>query len=234
MFTKEQDSDFEKVISLLESDKDMLYFLSYCRKRIDGRRKEALSDLDKFIDSFANRDFERRRRFTKIILDSADSSCDSPRTMSHNLNERIIKPTLDEWAKTERANFLPFYWKAKYFHDHEALEYAVKTFPNEQKPLVLSIERDIWYLYYATHHLPEGYIGYVDEDLPIVEEVEKRIVRVEDEATRDELNADFQFYKELILNYREWRMSGEPNLEEWGRKTGKNVDSRVRAYCYRR
>ena len=137
-------------------------------------------------------------------------------------------------GKDRKSEFLPFYWKAKYFHDHEALEYAVKTFPNEQKPLVLSIERDIWYLYYATHHLPEGYIGYVDEDLPIVEEVEKRIARVEDEKTRDELNADFQFYKELILNYHEWRMSGEPNLEEWGRKNGKNVDSRVRAYCYRR
>ena len=89
MFAKEHDSDFEKVISLLEGDGDMLYFLCYCRKRIDGLRKEALSDLDKFIDSFAKRDFERRKRFTKIILDSADSSCDSPRTMSHNLNERM-------------------------------------------------------------------------------------------------------------------------------------------------
>lgn len=71
MFTKEHDSDFENVIGLLEDDDDMFYFVSYCRKRIDGLRKEALSDLDKFIDSFANRDFERRQRFTKIILDSA-------------------------------------------------------------------------------------------------------------------------------------------------------------------
>ena len=39
MFAKEHDSDFEKVISLLEGDGDMLYFLGYCRKRIDGLRK---------------------------------------------------------------------------------------------------------------------------------------------------------------------------------------------------
>ncbi|WP_407425975.1 hypothetical protein [Treponema sp.] len=87
MFT-EEDSEIEMVVSQLENDEDMHYFLSYCRKRIEGLRKEAFSDLDKFIDSFSTRDFERRRRFTKIILDSADFSRFNPKTMSHNLNER--------------------------------------------------------------------------------------------------------------------------------------------------
>lgn len=232
MFTKEQDSDFEKVIGLLESDEDMLYFVSYCRKRIEGLRKEAFSDLDKFIDMFAARDFERRKRFVSVILDSADSSNSSSGAMCHNLNERIIKPTLDEWAKAENSNFLPFYWKAKYFYDDDALEYALRTFPNEQKPLILSLERDLNALYYSTHHMPEGYIGNVGEDMALIEKIEKRIVRVEDEKTRENLNADFQFYKELVLNYHGWKMSGEPDISEWAKKNGKRIDSGVRAFYY--
>ena len=233
-FTAKDNSELENMIEKLGDDESLIHYKNYCEKRLEGLRKEAFAEMNLFLKNFVAANFEQRKRFVNIILQSAD---DFKNSLTHNtmptpLNVQMISPTLDEWGKIESANYLPFYWKAKYFYDDDALEYAIKLNPSEQKPLLLSLERDINVLSFSTHHLPEGYIGNIHEDLLLIEKIEEKICLVTDESVKKALTDDFLFYKELVNNYYEWKQSGEENLEEWGAKNSKIVSSNVKAFYY--
>ena len=233
-FFTTKDFALKSIIEKISDDENLAHYKNYCEKRLVGLRKEAFAELSVFLKDFSGAPFEARRLFVGILLSNADSAGEylTPDTMPHPLNEQVIKPTLAEWAKKERENYLPLYWSAKYFYDYDALEHALAINPAEQKPLLLAIERNINALYYSTHHLPDYYCGNVDEDMLLVRKVEEEIRLVEDDEVKKAVTADFFFYSTLIRNYHEWKLSGEKDFAVGGAKNGKQVSSNVSSYYY--
>ncbi len=233
-FANNQDFLLENIIEQISGDENLVHYKKYCEKRLVGLRKEAFAELSVFLKEFSGAPFEARRLFVDILLSIADSAGEdlTPDTMPHPLNEQVIKPTLAEWAKKERENYLSLYWSAKYFYDYDALERALALNPSEQKPLLLFIERNINALYYSTHHLPDYYCGNVDEDMLLVRKVEEKIRLVEDDEAQKAITDDFRFLRALVWNYFEFRQSGEKDFAVWGAKNGKQVSSNVSSYYY--
>ena len=234
MFATNDDFLLEKIIEQISGDENLVHYKNYCEKRLAGLRKEAFSALNIFLKDFVRSSFDERKRFVIAVLENADAYSESlsPATMPTPLNVQIIAPTLDEWGKKERENYLPFYWRAKYFYDYDALEHALAINPAEQKPLLLAIERNITALYYSTHHLPDYYCGNISEDMLLVRKVEEEIRLVEDDEVKNAVTADFLFYSTLIRNYHEWKLSGDKNFAEWGAKNNKQISSNVSSYYY--
>lgn len=233
-FLTTKDFALKSIIEKISDDENLVHYKNYCQKRLDGLRKEAFAELNVFLKDFLGAPFEARRLFVGILLSNADSAGEdlTPDTMPHPLNEQVIKPTLDEWAKKERENYLPLYWSAKYFYDYDALERALALNPSEQKPLLLLIERNLSALFYSTHHLPDYYCGNISEDMLLLSKLDAKIRLVEDDEVKKAVTADFLFYSALIRNYHEWKLSGAKDFSDWGAKNGKQVSSNVSSYYY--
>lgn len=233
-FFTTKDFALKSIIEKISGDENLVHYKKYCQKRLDGLRKEAFADLNVFLKDFSGAPFEARRLFVDILLSNADAYSESlsSDSMPHPINAQVIKPTLDEWAKKERENYLPLYWSAKYFYDYDALERALALNPSEQKPLLLFIERNLSALFYSTHHLPDYYCGNVDEDMLLVRKVEEKIRLVEDDEAQKAITDDFCFLRALVWNYFEFLQSGEKDFAVWGAKNGKQVSSNVSSYYY--
>lgn len=233
-FLTTKDFALKSIIEQISGDENLVHYKNYCQKRLDGLRKEAFAELNVFLKVFSSAPFEARRLFVDILLSNADSAGKylTPDTMPHPLNEQVIKPTLDEWAKKERENYLPLYWSAKYFYDYDALERALLLNPSEQKPLLLFIERNLSALFYSTHHLPDYYCGNIKEDMLLLSKLDEKIRLVEDDEVKKTITDDFCFLRALVWNYFEFRQSGEKDFAVWGAKNGKQVSSNVSSYYY--
>lgn len=233
-FFTTKDFALKSIIEKISDDENLVHFKNYCQKRLDGLRKEAFAELNVFLKDFSSAIFEEKKRFVGILLSNADSFGEdlTSGTMPHPLNEQVIKPTLAEWTKKERENYLPLYWSAKYFYDYDALERALALNPSEQKPLLLFIERNLSALFYSTHHLPDYYCGNISEDMLLLSKLDEKIRLVEDDEVQKAITDDFCFLRALVCSYFEFRQSGEKNFADWGAKNGKQVSSNVSSYYY--
>lgn len=62
--------------------------------------------------------------------------------------------------------------------------------------------------------------------------IESEICLVADETAKKAITGDFLFYRALVCNYHEWKLSGDKNFADWGAKNGRQVCSNVKAYYY--
>lgn len=145
--------------------KEYPLFAEYCYYLNEGLRKDALKSLDEFLKITLDWDYLTKVAFCKTIFcTSSNANNDINQVLTTQLKDNLIKPSLLEMMDKEPDNYLSFKWYGQYFQDISYLKHAYElaSSDNSLKLMLLNeLEHAIWL---STHHLPEQYIGNIDED----------------------------------------------------------------------
>jgi len=140
-------------------------FVDYCNYLDKGLRKDALKCLDSFLDNTKNWDYLSKAAFCNTVFSvSSTTNNDLDFVLTTNLTDKLIKPTLLEMTTREPNNYLAFKWYGQYFRDTKFIKKAHELNPTENsiKIILLNrLENEIWL---SIHHLPDGYLGDIEED----------------------------------------------------------------------
>lgn len=141
---------------------------------------------------------------------------------------------LEKYCKNGKADEKIFYWAGKYLYRMDYVRKSLEINPNYDDASIYMIEVNLDRLWFATHHLPDYYCkdGEEQEDLKLCESVKSEIEKISFEEKREYLFKALYFYKELIENYIEWKNSSSLTFEEWGKESGKKVDSGIISIYY--
>jgi hypothetical protein len=215
-------------------NKEWTKYAQYCFDREKGLRKEAFGKLSEFLKETENWTEEEKITFVKFLLPFCEDIPDADYgPLPQPLSEKLIKPTLEKWCETELNDSNPFRWYGRYYGNKEHLIKALELNPHDDRARHVLLEWGTGHLYYSVHHLPEGYIGDLCEDLGLIEELKMHIIQLTDAKLKEFWTQELEEYAELIRNYAEWKKLGHSNLEAWGEKNHKIVSYRIqRVYYY--
>ena len=199
--TMTTDSNITKELLKLTSINYPL-FADYCNYLDKGLRKDALKCLDSFLDNAKNWDYLTKANFCKTIFSvSIATSNDIDFVLTTNLTDKLVKPTLLEMTTREPDNHLAFKWYGQYYRDTTFIKKAHELNPSDNsiKLILLNrLENDIWS---STHHLPDGYIGEIEDDEKDIELALSLLNSLDTKIAEDYSNV-FTGYKHRIDQYK--------------------------------
>ncbi len=234
MITKEQNNALLTIAEVTSKNPKWKEYSAYCLNREKGLRKLAFKNLDNFITSTQNWTINEKIDFVKVIFSLFESVSEADYGgFPQPLSEKVIKPTLEKWCNFEKTDNNPFRWYGKYYRSEDHLLTALEINPSDDLARSKILDWWTYNIYYSIHHLPEVYIGNLQEDLLLIEKIKEQISLLVDDKRKDyytkELSEDF----EIIQNYVEWKKSGHSDFEEWGKENEKRVGYNVtRVYYY--
>ena len=158
------DSTILKELSQL-TNPDYKLFAEYCHYLDKGLRKDALKNLDNFLNAAKYWDTLKKIEFCQAIFSLSKPDNDFDIILKESLRKNLIEETLLEMTKLNPNDFSAFKWYGQFFRSLEFLKKAFELNPTNLSTaqiLVTSLEYDLWF---STHHLPEGYLGIVEDDL---------------------------------------------------------------------
>ena len=204
----------------------------FCFKREEGFRKEAFSHLDIFIKSFEKFSFKDKIDFVTFLFKHFEENTWGDRySFPHPLRE-ILKDTLVDWCKLEKEDSNPFRWYGNFFNNSKCLVKALEINSSDDKSRASLINRWLYSLEFSCHHLPECYIGDLNNDLILIEKIDKFINDFNNEMYKSSFKKEVDEFKEVINNYQLWQKSGEPNIEEWSIKNQRKISFNISTYYY--
>ena len=115
----------------------------------------------------------------------------------HPLHIRIVEPTLLEWTIVEPENSEPHRWLGGYEHLKQAVELA----PNDDLATRKLLNHILSRVNYATHELPDGYVGSPQVDLASLNEAELLSKGLPNDEERGEFLAEIAKERQLIVDY---------------------------------
>ncbi|MDR0348321.1 MAG: hypothetical protein LBH90_02360 [Tannerella sp.] len=209
-------------------------YARYCFDREKGLRKEAFAHLNKFLNLSQSWETEQKIAFLQFLLPLSEIVQDADYgPLPQPLSEKLIKPSLEEWCLSETKNSDPFRWYGRYCRSVEHIDRALEINPQDDKARQILLEWGTYQLYFSVHHLPEGYIGNLTEDMELIDEIRKHINQLTEPKSQEFWSKELEEYAVLIHNYSEWKKSGHPNLEKWGEENKRLVSYGIsRTYYY--
>lgn len=203
-------------------------YAEYCRLRERGLRKEALLRLDAFITALAPAPFERRLPFVRWVLLEAtreDHPIQGSLLLPHPLFERLVVPTLREWAERETQAAEPEFWLGHTLNSTEHYRRAVALDPSHDAARACLAHRLLGFVAYSMHELPWGYLGVPEEDLSVLNEAEAVVVGLLPSAEREALLREIAMRRTLTRSWMDYaehhRRTGETGFEWWAQEHGR-------------
>ena len=219
-------------------------YLEYLKLSEIGLRKKAIQASKDFAKEAKNWSFEKRKKFLLLLHDNSMS-------LNYILDVYLCIPTLIEWIQNEPENYLACRYMGIYsqgpdltdclnknnlFQDvgHLAEFFFTKALElNSQDNISRNKLIDIYFdfLYYATHHLPDGYIGTVNEEISFLPNLNKLINELPESDQKNDLLRDYNYYKSLLDDYSEYLKSKESDFAKWCTDRNRNYQW-VKSYYY--
>lgn len=224
MISKNQNVAMVTVGKLAMENPAWVDYANYCFAREQGVRKQAFQYLVKFIAIAESWSFADKVAFLQFLFPLFESVRDATHGIfPHQLREYLARPILEQWCARDASDSSPFRWYGTYYWKEEYLLKALEINPKDDKARQTLISRWVYHIYFAVHHLPEGYIGDPVDDLAFGEEVKEQIGQLSTQELRDHWLKKFENNLELVQNYVQWQESGHPDLAQWGQENHKRV-----------
>jgi len=224
MITKDQNIALLKVGNAALKKDEWVEYAYYCLEREKGLRKEAFKHLDNFLKSTADWAEEQKIDFIKFLFQYFESVRDADYgPFPQPLSDKVIKPTLELWCENEKNDSKPFRWYGKYYRSESHILKALEINSLDDKARQVLLNWWTYEIYYSVHHLPEGYIGNPNDDLELANKIKEQINGLTEPKLRDHWINELEEDLELVKNYIQWKESGHPNLEIWGKENNKRV-----------
>jgi hypothetical protein len=195
------DSSITNELSKLTST-DYPLFADYCNLLDKGFRKDAIKCLDNFIDHTQNWDYTTKAAFCKTLFSVSKTSNDLDFILKHSLVEKLVKPTLLELTIQEPKNYIVFKWYGQYFGDTTFIKKAHELNPSDNSIKLILLNRLEYIIWTSVHHLPDGYLGKIEEDENDLNLAFSLLENLDTEMTRDLFNR-FTEYKNAIEIYKQ-------------------------------
>jgi hypothetical protein len=199
-------------------------YAAYCLTREQGLRKDAFRHLTTFLAKAESWNLDQQIEFISFLFpffETVEAADYGP--FPQPLSERLVKPTLLAWCAREPQDVRPFRWYGRYYRERAYLLRALELDPSDDEARETLLGWWSYSLYYAVHHMPDGYIGNPADELALGDLVRGHIQQLtlpgKQAYWTDELESDL----ELVRNYIAWKESGHPNLVQWGAEQGKRV-----------
>lgn len=237
------------VADLASTNSKWHHFAEYCRLREAGLRKDAFDALGVFLRAAAAWSFDERREFVAWLCERLfELGGDSYGITPQPLQISLVEPTLAQWAATDVQDSTPCRWAGYYFPnvaypslvsfgqsapyapiDH--LREALRRQPEDELARIRLADAMIYGVDFACHHLPETYLGIPDEELSALDTIEALIAEIQNSTERLRLQQEISYFRQLILDWREFQTSGEENFSKWCDERGRSYYW-CRAYYY--
>ncbi|MDR1701369.1 MAG: hypothetical protein LBR56_01180 [Sporomusaceae bacterium] len=233
MLSKSQNDALLIVGNAANEHKEWVKYAEYCVLRERGLRKEAFKILDEFLIDAGKWEETDRIKFIEFLMPYSETVEDADYgPLPSPIREKLIKPTLEKWCDKETENSNPFRWYGELFCHFEYLEKALIINPKDDLARKVLLNWGTAGLDYATHHMPDYYIGDYNEDLKSISLLKEHVNKLSDSRSREIWSMELDDCAKLVINYAEWKASGHPDLIKWGKENQKCVSSGSAAYYY--
>lgn len=227
---KDIDTAIEKIKAIQGKNEKYTSFIKYCNAKKNGLRKEAFKNLDIFLKEANEWSDEEKRNFIIDIFSVIETNSDGEWILSKPLkifSAKVLHKCIEE-CKTDSR---PYKWLGMF------MRFEIKENPCEflKKAIELGGESDqtaikkllgiyINGLDYATHELPFGYLGDLENDIKEFDEINKILNMLKDEELRLEFNEDIKYLQDLILDWSQFLKLNLKDFESWRKDQGKTID----------
>ena len=188
-------------LPLLATDADQAgygHFAEYCRLRERGLRKNAFEVLSLFISEMLAVPGPQRRKFVEWHQAHCFLNPALMDALPQPLEEKIIRPTVEEWINECPNDPLALRWSNKV----SDLRRAAELNPGEEIAAIKLAKVVLSGIDYATHELPSGYLGEnPEEGLADLEFVMHYLSLIKKTIFRDPLLDEAKRLQRLIQNY---------------------------------
>jgi hypothetical protein len=201
-------SNFEGLLevadALVERDVRLEPYAKYCQLREQGLRKQAFDALRAFTASFSDWPLDEQIRLVDWLLQLRRANPDVHNLFPHPVLERAIRPTLEAWAESRPDDSAPHRWRGIIFQEPSALEDALRLNPADDLARLALVDWRIGHIYFATHHIPDYFIGNPSEILEYANETHSLLDALEDDQRGRALREDLEWYEELVRLWVEY------------------------------
>lgn len=202
-------------------------YVRYCRLRERGLRKQALHEATAFAEATVKAPFEDRLRFVQWLLEWEDGACKegAPYTGATQLlrprpvHQRIIAPTLQEWAEREATEAEPLFRLGEY-------RAALDRNPHHVRSRLALAKKLLGFASYSTHELPAwGYVGDPEEGLADLKEAELLLLDVPPSRDRTQMGLRIEVERAVTQSWIDYmvdfRETGERGFRAWAEARGR-------------
>lgn len=229
----DQNHSLRPTLLAIESHRKWQSYAEYCKLREQGLRKQAFSALDIFLADSLQWCFNEQKEFVAFVFNLCEDDLELQLIyLCYPLMSKLIKPTLDKWCKQEQVNSQPFRWYGKFFCDSSYIYQALQIDPCDDKARKWIITNLLEKIDFATHHLPDYYIGDPLLAIEWGKEVQQHINLLIDKKAKSFWQQELEHSLVLVNNYIQWQASDHPDFEQWGKENKLQVDSNVETYYY--
>jgi len=230
-------SNFEDLLKLAEelhADANLGPLSSYCRYRKKGLRREAFSELERFLEASRSFDSAAARAAAVRILELNARASKAHQFLTQPLVTRFLIPTLKAWMDDEPAASTPVRWLGLMSRDNSLLERALSLSPEDTPVRKRLIESDISLADYATHHLDESrFLGNVDEVIAALTHARELIADAPEPQALAHLLSEVHCFATQVADWRAFSENPEGSFPEWCAKQGKKYNYPAKYYYTR-
>ena len=192
-----------EVASSLEDETELHLYAQYCRLRENGLRKQALSQLKEFIEIAELWNINQRYEFVDRLYWIKENNSEIYDLIPHPLHVAIVEPTIAEWIEENPTDPSGYRWLGGI----EGWRKAISLDSAEQISRVRLIKIIIYNSHYATHHLPECFIGKPAEELMGLNEAIVLLDGLTNQEQKAEFREKIKDCRELISAYQDYQNS---------------------------
>jgi hypothetical protein len=236
MIGKQQNIALLIVGNAASENPDWISYANYCYAREKGLRKEAFIHLDTFLATTENWSMEQKIEFVRFLFPFFENVEDADYGLfPEPLSKKHVKPTLSKWCETEELDGNPFRWYGTYYGNEEYLFKALEINPADNLARQQLLKGWTYNIYFAIHHLPEGYIGEVTNDLSLVEKIKEHIPLLTTSELREYWTSHIEVDFEIFFNYVEWSNLEHTDFSQWGLENNKRTGyDNVQSYYFKK
>ena len=232
MIARDQNTACLNVAVEAEAEPAWADYGAYCRFREQGLRRQAFEHLNKFTAQASSWEFEAQKRFVLWLCGKMDSVKDADYGPYPNpLREKLFRPFFEKWLAQEPDNDEAHSLKGRYLGDHQSFADAIAINPSNQRARCALACDCLYDLWYATHHLPDYFIG--DEQLvkQIAATAREHIADVDNAKRQALLAKELADEEQLLDDWIVFKQEGVEDFDAWCVQRGRKY-AWVKAYHY--
>lgn len=209
-------------------------YATYCSLRGLGLRKEAFCKLESFISGISGWRFEEKKTFVLWLCELMNSVRDADYgPFPQPLKERVFRPFFEKWLFLEPTNDDAMVLKARYLQDPSAYVTAVRINPRNQPARRALARACIEAIDFATHHLPDYFIGEPAQTKEWVREAYDHLRYIEAREVLKGLKEELSYLESLLNDWMAYQQAPNGDFGEWCSSHGRNYRW-IRSYNYDR
>lgn len=211
-------------------------FKDFCLYKEKGLRKESFKSLNSFLKEATEWNTNKQQDFVFWIFEIFETSENIHQVLVHPLEEALMKPLLEKWMDRNPKDPRPYRWYGLFLNSDKRTTYlkiALEKGGNgEQQVLLKMIEISMNSLWYSFHHISEDlYLGDIEEDKELIEEIKNLNIKVENEEYKISNYQDIVYYKNLLNDWITYKNDGSEGFVQWCADNGKEYEF-TKTYYY--